>query len=501
MKRSAFIIILIFSIFLTSLSAVQALSGIQTPVEMSTPSITAAASDGGEIWHRGTFTGATGNDYAVSIQSIRQPTITDPGNDSFVLASGTVSDNQKQQEILKMVNKYRGSIPAELVLAVIRQESGEGAFHVDGWNYDSCYRKSEGSWAQPTNGDGIMQVTDASYYHERSGPYTNDPGGYDHAIKDGCDCLKVDYNAYGSFTQTLLHYNSGQDSLYVFLTINQGDRNYVGKIAGQLKMFVPATYGLHSAYLVDVLNEGQGIINGYVFNKGIAAGQSRDYYKPYQIQLDNALHTIENSVINKPSIQLTSPNGGETWKRGTPQTVTWDYSGSPGSTVKIVLAKGGVEVGTIRVSTSIGTGGHGSYTWVINPSGTTGSDYKVKVQSISQPSIQDTSNNYFTLSPAGINLPSITVTSLNGGEILKRGTTQTVRWRYTGNPGPYVKVVLVEGSTEVGTATYSTSTATGSYQWAISSGRAPGNDYKIKVQSVNNPTIQDTSNGFFTITS
>ncbi len=94
---------------------------------------------------------------------------------------------------------------------------------------------------------------------------------------------------------------------------------------------------------------------------------------------------------------MTSPNGGETWQRGTSHTVTWDYSGSPGSRVKIVLLKGGIEVGTISDSTSIGSGGHGSYTWPIYLSGSTGSDYKVKIQSLSQPNIKDTSNNNFII--------------------------------------------------------------------------------------------------------
>jgi hypothetical protein len=68
--------------------------------------------------------------------------------------------------------------------------------------------------------------------------------------------------------------------------------------------------------------------------------------------------------------------------------------------VKIVLLKGSTEVGTIATSVPLGSNGKGSYTWPIYSSGTTGSDYKVSVQSISQPTIKDTSNNYFTLTSA-----------------------------------------------------------------------------------------------------
>ena len=68
----------------------------------------------------------------------------------------------------------------------------------------------------------------------------------------------------------------------------------------------------------------------------------------------------------------------------------------------------------------------------------TGSDYRVSVQSISQPTVKDMSNNYFTIAPE-TTTPTITVTSPNGGETLKRGNTYTVSWSYTGSPGSTVK--------------------------------------------------------------
>jgi hypothetical protein len=93
---------------------------------------------------------------------------------------------------------------------------------------------------------------------------------------------------------------------------------------------------------------------------------------------------------------VTSPNGGETWQRYTSHAVTWDYTGDPGSAVKIVLLKSGTEVGTIAASVPIGTSGKGSYTWPIYY-GTPGSEFKVSVQSISQPTVKDVSNNNFIL--------------------------------------------------------------------------------------------------------
>jgi hypothetical protein len=227
-------------------------------------------------------------------------------NEYWHITSASLTDQQKQQEILTMVNSHRGSLPAELVLAVIRQEGGEGAFHVDGWNYDTFYRESDGPWAQPTNGDGIMQVsaTGNPYYHEKSGPYTHDCTGYDHAINDGCDYLLELYSTYATQVQSTLHYNTGPKSLYIYLGMNQGDRDYLSKVAEHLSNFVPNTYALQNQNIVNVLNQGQNILNKYLDDMGIATGQSVGYYEPYQTQLDSELHNIEtpNDPPNTPSI-------------------------------------------------------------------------------------------------------------------------------------------------------------------------------------------------------
>jgi hypothetical protein len=207
--------------------------------------------------------------------------------------------------------------------------------------------------------------------------------------------------------------------------------------------------------------------------------------------------------VSAATITLTSPNGGESWQRGTTHTVTWSYTDFPaGAPVKIVLLKAGAEVGTIITSTSIGIGGTGHYTWDINPSGATGSEYKVKISGVNQPTVSDTSNNYFTLSPAGT-APTITVTSPNGGESWQRGTTHTVSWSYTGTPGSTVKITLLDAGAEVGSiiSSYSIgSGGTGSYSWAIGSSGLTGSNFKVKVQSISQPTISDTSNNVFTLT-
>ncbi len=217
------------------------------------------------------------------------------GTTSLALSSDDLTDQQKQLEIQIMVDNHRSALPTELILAIIRQEGGEGAFHIDGWDYNSFYSQNDGPWAQPTNGDGIMQVTTASGHHEKSGPYTHDQSGYNHAINDGCDYLLELYGTYETYVQTALHYNTGPNTLYIYLGRNWGDRNYLSNVAAHLSSFVPNTHGLQNQNLVESLNQGQSILDDYLYNRGIETGQSLDYYSQYQVQLDNDLNIILDS--------------------------------------------------------------------------------------------------------------------------------------------------------------------------------------------------------------
>jgi hypothetical protein len=200
-----------------------------------------------------------------------------------------------------------------------------------------------------------------------------------------------------------------------------------------------------------------------------------------------------------PFITVISPNGAETWQRGTSHKITWNYNGLPDTNdVKIVLLKAGVEVGTIASSASTGD----YYTWEINPSGTTGSDYQVGLQSISKPYVKDVSNTYFTITPAGTPC-SITVTSPNGGQTWKRGTSHAVTWTYSGSCGPTVKIMLLKAGSEVGTIASSApvgSGGLGSYTWNINPTGATGSDYRVSIQSISQPAGKDTSNSNFILT-
>ena len=209
-----------------------------------------------------------------------------------------------------------------------------------------------------------------------------------------------------------------------------------------------------------------------------------------------------------PTITVTSPNGGESWQAGTTHTIQWSYTGDPGSNVKIEAYR---TTGTalayypVVASTPIGSSGTGSYAWAIPSGQPAGSDYKIVVKSTVTSSYTDISDNYFSIT-AGASTPTITVASPNGGESWQVGTTHTIQWSYTGDPGSNVKIEAyrttgtalayypVVASTPIG------SSGTGSYAWAIPSGQPVGSDYKIVVTSTTSSSYTDISDNYFSIT-
>ncbi len=199
-------------------------------------------------------------------------------SENMITSSQSITNAQKQSTMLTIVNTYRGNLPAELVLAEIFQEGGLGAFYVDGYDYNSFYSVAGAPWAQPDNNtDGIMQVTSSSGHHQASGAYTDDQVGYEHAIDDGSTYLNAIYDQYGTPWQGVLHYNTGPSSLYIYLGLSEGTRNYLGDVASDLQNLVPPMFALSNSTLVNELNQAQTIVNSYLNNSNILHAQSASY--------------------------------------------------------------------------------------------------------------------------------------------------------------------------------------------------------------------------------
>lgn len=120
------------------------------------------------------------------------------------------------------------------------------------------------------------------------------------------------------------------------------------------------------------------------------------YIYSFRQGVDNGIIQGQRIVDGSPlptSITVTSPNGGESWARGSNHTITWSKTGSPGSYIKIDLYKAGVYKQTIASSTL----NDGYHPWKVPSLQTIGTDYKVKITSTSNSAYNDLSNNNFKI--------------------------------------------------------------------------------------------------------
>ncbi|MDI6803027.1 MAG: M12 family metallo-peptidase [Bacteroidota bacterium] len=202
----------------------------------------------------------------------------------------------------------------------------------------------------------------------------------------------------------------------------------------------------------------------------------------------SSLSDISNNVFSiqyPPSITLISPDGGELYPIGFQKNIQWSSINVSGN-VKIELSRdGGLNYEDIFASTP----NDGSENWIV--SGMTTEEAKIKITSLSLPTIFDVSNSNFYIRTA-----TITVTSPNGGESPRVGVPYPINWESQNMLGE----VRVELSRNGGTS-YETIIATtdndGSEMWTPENPLS--NSTRIRILAVGNPSIFDESDNNFYI--
>ncbi|MBI3949577.1 MAG: zinc-dependent metalloprotease [Acidobacteria bacterium] len=195
------------------------------------------------------------------------------------------------------------------------------------------------------------------------------------------------------------------------------------------------------------------------------------------------------AVSTSPSITVSVPNGGENWQTGTSQSIQWTSSNVTGN-VKIELSRNGA---TTYETLFPDTPNDGSESWTVAGAVTT--QARIKVSSVADPSINDTSNANFTISTPPPP-PSITVTSPNGGEWWQTNTTQTITWTSTSISGN-VKIRISRNGGSTYKTLFNSVANTGSIQWTVTGSATT--QARIQVVSVADSTIRDESDSNFTI--
>jgi C1A family cysteine protease len=203
------------------------------------------------------------------------------------------------------------------------------------------------------------------------------------------DSIKNALNTNGPLVTTMAVYND-------FFSYTGGVYAHVtGSLAGYHAVLIIG-YDDPGHYFIVKNSWGSGW--GSIAGLGIEKGYFMIDYSQMSNEVSFGGSTLKYSLASTDStIAVGTPNGSESWQAGTAKTITWNYTGNPGSFVKIDLYKGTSLNRTITSSTSAGIGGIGSYTWPIPADVAAGTDYKVNVTSTSYSSVSDMSDNYFTI--------------------------------------------------------------------------------------------------------
>ncbi|MCP4157199.1 MAG: hypothetical protein GY757_56330 [bacterium] len=167
------------------------------------------------------------------------------------------------------------------------------------------------------------------------------------------------------------------------------------------------------------------------------------------------------SIINPSSINVTSPDGGESLGAGTSHYITWNYTGSM-SNVKIeYTTDNGATYSTVAASTT----NDGVYNWTV-PS-TLSNLCLVRISDAADGDPANTSESVFSIESGSTS--TVTITSPNGNESWYIGYEYNITWTSTGS----IANVKLEYSRNSGNSwkTITTSTTNdGSYAWTVPGG-------------------------------
>lgn len=192
------------------------------------------------------------------------------------------------------------------------------------------------------------------------------------------------------------------------------------------------------------------------------------------------------TVTEGSYIKVITPNGNEEWTIGTEHIIEWEDNID--ENVKIDLLKNSNVISNITSTTL----SDGSYSWPIPESLEASNNYKIKITSIEDASINDISNSTFNLKEQG----TITVTTPNSNTVWTMGQYNVpINWE-TGDLGGTVTIQMYKGENKLGTL-IPDAPNNGSYTgYSVQTTLQEGEDYRVKIISNINEEKYDFSDYF-----
>ena len=206
---------------------------------------------------------------------------------------------------------------------------------------------------------------------------------------------------------------------------------------------------------------------------------------------DGSDFDIGADEVTPPQFMVTRPNGGETFVKGTVDTLTWSSTGDVGGPdVRIDMCRGSQCRGIIS-----STPNDGSFDWTIPGWPAVSSSYFIKITSVSDPALTDESDGLFTITDTPPS-NSITIISPNGGENWIRGQLVTIQW----NSSDVTNVNIDLERSNAPALNIATSTPSdGTFDFTVPAAQDLGSDYTIRITDSADPGVTDDSDQFFNV--
>jgi uncharacterized protein (TIGR02145 family) len=188
------------------------------------------------------------------------------------------------------------------------------------------------------------------------------------------------------------------------------------------------------------------------------------------------------SLIKK-TISITSPTAVDEWQTETQYTISWTDNIS--ENVRIELLKGGI------FSTNItgNTPSNGSYNYSPPAGLTPGPDYSIRIVSVDNASVADTSDLFTIIEKMWIQIEQPNVSTE-----WTKGSTNDIIW--ASNLQGNVKIELYKGADFINILIASTPND-GSQAWTVPGTLEPAANYHIKITSLEKISVSNTSGPFF----
>lgn len=212
-------------------------------------------------------------------------------------------------------------------------------------------------------------------------------------------------------------------------------------------------------------------------NSGLCRIRISEYSNP-----ENYVISANPFTVFSPSITVLAPNDGEHLQGGKNYDIQWKSSSV--ASVKIEYSKDGTSWKPVTNSAPAATG---KFTWSV-PSDST-DKCRIRISDAENPTVQDVSDNIFTISTLTLKSPNTKLT-------VKAGNRLSISWASS-----FVSNIRLEYSTDNGTnwksVTNSVSAASGSYDWTIPS--SVSDKCLIRVSDAEYSYINDVSENQFKI--